>query len=150
MCACVCVGMCVCVPVCVYVGMCLYVCLCGCVCPYIYLLRVCALVCICVCAGKSNHSIAQSESWGPVLLFPHVSCGEKKKRERDLDGIVLPAEDPGHPDVRKGKRRLPAVRQESLQCRQTAGCSMRCGVLENERGTHKRECEIRYVCDCKS
>lgn len=102
--------MCVCVPVCVYVGMCLYVCLCGSVCPYMYLLRVCALVCICVCAGKSNHSIAQSESWGPVLLFPHVSCG---KKERDLDGIVLPAEDPGHPDGRKGKKRLPAVGQKA-------------------------------------
>ena len=67
----------------------------------------------------------------------HVLWG-KKKRERDLDGVTLPAEVPRHPDVRKGKRRLPAVRQESLQYPQTAGCSLRCGVLENGRGTHLR------------
>lgn len=98
--------MCVCVPVCVCMWVCVCVCLCVCmwvcvcvpvwVCVSVYISVTCVCTCVHLCVCREiNHSIAQSESWGPVLLFPHVSCGEKKKRE-NLDRM-LPAEDPGHP-----------------------------------------------------
>ena len=88
--------MCVCMSVyahvCMSVGMCVYLCLGVCVCIYVSVMCVC--VCVCVCVGKSNHSLTKSEIWGPVFLSPHLFCGKKK---RDLDGVTLPAEDPGHP-----------------------------------------------------
>ena len=96
---------------CLYKGslyVCVYVCICPCVyvcgyvcisvpggmCVHIRICYVCVCVCVCVCVGKSNHSLTKSEIWGPVFLSPHLFCGKKK---RDLDGVTLPAEDPGHP-----------------------------------------------------
>ena len=49
---------------------------CVCVCLY---MPMCVCVCVCVCVGKSNHSLTQSEIWGPVFLSSHLFCGGKKE-----------------------------------------------------------------------
>lgn len=143
MCVCVCPCICVCVCGCGYVSVCVPVW----VCVRIHICYTCVRLCASVCAQGNPITASHNLRAGVLYSYPHMCFVGKKK---DLDGVTLPAEDPGHPDVRKGKRRLPAVGQERLQYPQTARCSLRCGVLENDRGTHVRECEIHYLCDCKS
>ena len=92
-----CVCVCPCICVCVWMWIC--VCMCACVgmCVCIHICYAYVRLCVSVCAQRNPITASHNLRAGVLYSYPHMCFVGKNKR--DLDGVTLPAEDPGHPDV---------------------------------------------------